>query len=73
METCNTVSTPLQPGTSFTTDLCPSTNEERKAVKQLPYCRLVEKLMYLVTTTRPDLVSAVRELAKFMSNYGEGH
>lgn len=73
METCNTVSTPLQPGTSLTMDLCPSTYKEREAAKQLPYCRLFEKLMYLITATRPDLVSAVRELAKFTSNYGKGH
>lgn len=73
METSNAVSTPFPPGTMLTKDSCPQTDEERQAMKDIPYCKVVGKLMYLVTTTRPDLAYAVRELAKFMSNYGPEH
>lgn len=73
MSGCNATSTPFPPGTNLSSDLCPQTDEEREKMKTIPYCTVVGKLMYLVTTTRPDLAYAVRELAKFMTTYGEGH
>lgn len=73
MQSCNTVSTPLPPQTVLTTDQCPKSDEEREKVRSLPYCAVVGKVMYLATTTRPDIAFAVRELAKFMSNYGLAH
>lgn len=73
METCHSVSTPLPPGTKLTTAQCAVTDEQKATAKKLPYCALVGKLMYLVTASRPDIAYAVRELAKFMSNYGEEH
>ncbi len=73
MDTCNAVSTPLPAKTRLTTDDCPKTDAERELVKKYPYCTLVGKVMYLATTTRPDIAFAVRELAKFMSNYGQQH
>lgn len=73
MSTSNAVQTPFPPGTSLSKDSCPKTDEERNEMKSIPYCAVVGKLMYLVTTTRPDLAYAVRELAKYMSNYGAEH
>ena len=29
--------------------------------------------MYLATCTRPDIAHAMRELTRFMSNYGRNH
>ena len=72
MEHCNPVGSPL-PKWRLTPDFCPSTDDERKAADLLPYCAIVGKCMYLSTCTRPDIAYAVRELARFMSNYGQRH
>lgn len=73
MTECNPASTPLPPRTLLSKDDCPKSTEERKNAEKLPYRELVGKLMYLATTTRPDLAFTVRELARFMSDYGERH
>jgi hypothetical protein len=72
MEHCNPVATPL-PNTRLTSDMCPQSDEERAAVSSLPYCAIVGKCMYLSTCTRPDITYAIRELARFMSNFGQRH
>jgi Reverse transcriptase (RNA-dependent DNA polymerase) len=72
MENCNSVKTPC-PTYRLTMDMCPKTIQEREAASKLPYCAIVGKCMYLSTCTRPDISFAVRELAKFMSNYGARH
>ena len=72
MENCNSVKTPC-PTYRLKSDMCPSTEEERRTAAELPYCALVGKCMYLANCTRLDISFAVRELAKFMSNYGTRH
>jgi hypothetical protein len=75
MQDCNKVATPC-PKTRLTSDMCPKTDAEREEVAQEPfsnYCAIVGKCMYLSTCTRPDIAFAVRELARFMSNYGKEH
>ena len=72
MEFCNSTVTPCLKW-RLTTDMCPNTEDERRAVAALPYCAIVGKCMYLSTCTRPDISYAVRELACFMSNYGQQH
>jgi hypothetical protein len=72
MENCNSVKTPC-PSYRLSTDMCPKNNEERLAAAKLPYCAIIGKVMYLSTCTCPDISFAVRELAKFMSNYGTKH
>jgi hypothetical protein len=72
MHNCNSVKTPC-PSFRLTSDMSPTTDDERKASSQLPYCAIVGKCMYLSNCTRPDISFAVRDLAKFMSNYGHKH
>ena len=72
MENCNAVKTPCPPY-CLTTSMCPTSNEERQSAAKLPYCAIVGKVMYLSNCTCPDISFAVRELAKFMSNYGTKH
>jgi hypothetical protein len=71
MENCNPVTVPMISRLSI--DSCSKTASEQEEAAKLPYKELVGKLMYLATCTRPDIAFAVRELAKFMSNYGPGH
>jgi hypothetical protein len=72
MEFCNSTVTPC-PKWRLTSDMCPSSDTEKQNASCLPYCAVVGKCMYLSTCTRPDISYAVRELARFMSNYGEKH
>ena len=72
MENCNSTTTPC-PKWRLTSSMSPSTDEERDAIASLPYSTLVSKCMYLATCTRPDISYAVRELACYMSNYGQRH
>jgi hypothetical protein len=75
LDRCNHTTTPL-PTERLTTDMCPKTDAERLQVASAPfkdYCAIVGKCMYLSTCTRPDISYAVRELARFMSNYGPKH
>jgi hypothetical protein len=72
MENCNSVKTPC-PSLRLTTSMSPTSDKEREEAAQLPYRAIVGKCMYLSNCTRPDISFAVRELAKFMSNYGSKH
>jgi hypothetical protein len=71
MSQCNSVTVPMI--SRLTTDMSPKTEAEVDEIGKLPYRELVGKLMYLATCTRPDIAFAVQELAKFMSNHGQGH
>ena len=72
LHNCNSVKTPC-PTFRLTTAMSPTTDDKREASSKLPYCAIVGKCMYLSNCTRPDISFAVRELAKFMSNYGSKH
>jgi hypothetical protein len=72
MQQCKSVLTPC-PKWRLTSDMCPTTDAEREEADSLPFRAIVGKCMYLATCTRPDISYAVRELARFMSNYGSKH
>jgi hypothetical protein len=40
---------------------------------QLKYSQIVGSLMYLASTTRPDIFFAVSKLSRYMSNLGDDH
>lgn len=73
MDRCNAVSTPMDPGLHLTCPIRPFPPDETRKVESFPYCAVVGKCMYLSTCTRPDIAYTVRELARFMSNYGPTH
>jgi transposase InsO family protein len=70
---CTPVSTPLPPNIHLTKDMCPSTEAEKTQMRDVPYLRLVGRLMYLMLFTRPDLCHAVGLLSRFGSNPGWEH
>ncbi|KAJ7891519.1 hypothetical protein B0H13DRAFT_1887151 [Mycena leptocephala] len=52
--------------------VCLKTDAESERIRaSFPYCSIVGKWLYLSGCTRPDISYTVRELAGFMSNYGE--
>jgi len=63
----------MVPGLKLSKDQCPSTVEEVKEMKKIPYIQAVGSLMYLAIATRPDIAYAVGVLARFSSNPGPAH
>ena len=68
MSNCKPVSTPMTPGSKLSTSMAPSSLEDIKFMKTVPYLSAVGSLMYLAITTRPDISYAVGVLARFNSN-----
>ena len=73
MSNCKPVSTPMTPGSKLSTSMAPSSLEDIKFMKTVPYLSAVGSLMYLAITTRPDISYAVGVLARFNSNPGPIH
>jgi hypothetical protein len=73
MENCKGVTTPINPNEKLSKEMCPKTEEEKKAVEKLPYQSPVGSLMYLAVSTRPDISHAVSMLNQFNTNFGEQH
>ena len=53
--------------------MCPKNDEERRYMKNIPYLEAVGSIMYLATTTCPDIAYAAGTLARFGSNPGLEH
>jgi hypothetical protein len=70
MSDCKPVLTPIDPGVSLTSDMCPKTDDEVAEMRNVPYLVAVGSLMYLTTTTRPDIAFAVGVLGRFNHNPG---
>ena len=70
MTDCNPVKTPMEPNTLLTAH---GPDDPQNPVKQESYQHLVGTLLYLTVWTRPDLVFAVNQLAKWSHDPHEKH
>jgi hypothetical protein len=52
---------------------CPTTDEEKTKMRDVPYRSLIGSLLYLACRTRPDIAFAVNALAQFSANPGRAH
>ena len=68
MENCKLVSTLIKPDKWLSTDMCPKNNEECTHIKNIPYLKAIESIMYLAITTQLDVAYAAETLARFGSN-----
>jgi hypothetical protein len=73
MSDCKPVLTPMDPSLSLTSDMCPKTEEDVAEMRNVPYLVAVGSLMYLATTTRPDIAYTVGVLGRFNHNPGPRH
>ena len=73
MGDCKSVATPAEPGLKLSLDMSPKTDKERDEMKLIPYKEAVGALLYISTTTRPDISYAVGQAAKFNHNPGLTH
>lgn len=68
MVDCNPVATPLNPS-----EVLRKPSIEENIDENLPYQSLIGSLMYLATSTRPDISHAVSALSQFNSQYTQEH
>jgi hypothetical protein len=73
MDECKAVSTPAEPGTMLSKDMCPTTIEEISEMQDTPYSSAVGSIMYAMTGTRPDLAFALGQCCRYISNPGKEH
>ena len=73
MGDCKSVATPAEPGLKLSLDMSPKIDRERDGMKLIPYKEAVGALLYISTTTRPDISYAVGQVAKFNHNPGLTH
>lgn len=59
LENCKPIATSMNAAIKLSKKMCPNTEEEKYRMKQFPYRNLVGSLMYLATSTRPDISHAV--------------
>ena len=73
MDNAKPVSTPLLMIIRLSDRDCPSTEEERKLNRKIPYSSAVGSIMYAIVATRPDLAYVVGVVSWYMSNLGRKH
>ncbi len=73
MESCHPNVIPAEPGLPLSRAMAPQTKEEESSMKDVPYQNAVGALLYLSTTTRPDIAYAVSKVARFNQNPGKQH
>ncbi len=73
MENCNPKSVPSDPHTHISAEMSPKTEQEIEDMKKIPYREAVGSLLYLTTTTRPDIAFAVGQVSQYCQNPGKGH
>jgi len=73
MQDCKPVKSPVDLTLKFSEDDCPSTDEERKSMENIPYRQAIGALMHLAVATRPDIAFAVGMVSRYMENPGQAH
>jgi len=73
MTDCKPVETLMTPGLQLSKENSPKTQEKVKAMRNIPYINAVGSLLYLTTTSRPDIAYTAGVLACFNSNPGMVH
>ena len=73
MGDCKPVATPLDSSVHLSASDCPTSEDEAKYMKTIPYAEAVGTLMYIAITTHPDIAYVVGVLSRFSSNPGIAH
>ena len=62
------VSTPLATHFKISKEMCPKAQEVMDYMCKFPYASAVERLMYAMVCTRPDIAHAVGVVSRYMKN-----
>ena len=67
------VGTPLTSHFKLSASMCPSSDDDKRYMENIPYTNVVGALMYATVCTRPDLSHAVSMVSRYMHNPGKEH
>src|SRR5271156_4648028 len=67
------LSVPIDPHQVFAKDQCPQSPEEFAIMRDKPFREALGALMYVAVATRPDIMFAVCQLARYSQNPGIEH
>lgn len=73
MKECKPVDTPALPGTALSVKDCPQSDQEKQEISEIPYREIVGSLKFLAVISRPDIMHAVNQVSRFLSNPGKKH
>ncbi|RWS00242.1 Retrovirus-related Pol polyprotein from transposon TNT 1-94-like protein, partial [Dinothrombium tinctorium] len=73
MNDCKPCSTPSDPYTKLSREMCPQNEDEKEEMSKTPYREAVGSLMFLMIGTRPDIAYAVSNVSQFLDNPGFSH
>jgi len=73
LENASTVSTPFVPGLKLGKEFCPTDEEAKAEMVNVPYRELLGLLMFIANGTRPDISYHVNILAQVANNPGRIH
>ena len=73
MENAKSLSTPLPTYVKLSTCDCPTSDEDKEFMFQVPYQFVVGSLMYAMVAARRDIAFAVGAVSRFISNAGKKH
>ncbi|KAK8564634.1 hypothetical protein V6N12_058217 [Hibiscus sabdariffa] len=61
---------PMRHGISLSKEMCPSSQQERERMSQIPYASTIGSIMYAMICTRPDLSYALSMTSRYQANPG---
>ncbi|CAA0827117.1 cysteine-rich RLK (RECEPTOR-like protein kinase) 8 [Striga hermonthica] len=73
MKSAKAVNTPLPNHFKLSKQSCPTSQEEKEAMVDVPYSSAVGSLMYAMVCTRPDIAHAVGIVSRYLFNPGKDH
>jgi len=73
LEDAKPLTIPIDLNVLLSKDQCPSTDEAKKAMRNVPYREAVGALNWIAVGSRPDIAFVVGQLAQFLENPGRVH
>jgi hypothetical protein len=73
MVQCKALPTPQDASVKLSKDMAPQTAEERAKMREVPYRRVVAKLLFASVMTRPDIAHAVSMVCRYQLDPGLAH
>jgi hypothetical protein len=67
------VSTPMDPGSQFSIDQCPTSLNQIARMRGVPYSEAIESALWPIVVSRPDAAFAIGVLSQFIQNPGPAH
>jgi len=67
------IDTPVKKGLTLSIEQCPTIDDEKQKMSNVPYASAVGNLMYAMLYTRPDICFVVSLVSHYQSNPGTAH